>query len=186
MIFCDDSIVVVHPLFPTEDDGSIPISPLQLTICTINMKLSVALNDLWHSRLPDITNPQGGIYFGAHYENRWYATAIWTIPIAANRMTNGFNCLELRRFAIADNAPKNTASRMIKIMVRQITRRRPDIIKLVSYQDTDVHAGTIYKASGWIPLESKQYQSWTTGTRTRNAEQATGVKIRWEKILKME
>lgn len=180
---CGDSIVVLHPLFPTGEDGSIPISPLQLVICKINMRLAVGLNNLWHSRLPNITNPQGGIYFGAHYENRWYASAIWTMPVAANRLKNGFDCLELRRFAIADNAPKNTATRMISIMVKMIHKERPQIIKLISYQDTDVHNGTIYKASGWVPVETNKYISWTTSTRKRNIEQATGVKIRWGKMV---
>ena len=178
-----DSIRVVYPLFPVEDGGSNPTSPLQLKIYEIDAKLAVKLNDLWHSRLPTITNPYSkfSVSFGAEYKNQWFASAIWTDPIA--RSFNGLNYLELRRMAISNDAPKNTASRMIKIMDILIRKKFPDIVKLISYQDCDVHTGTIYKASNWHEANKSVKSNWQVG-RKRNEYQASGAKIRWEKDLK--
>ena len=49
--------------------------------------------------------------------------------------------------AIASDAPKYTATRMLSIMVKRIKKEFPDIVRLISYQDTEVHKGTIYKAA---------------------------------------
>jgi hypothetical protein len=38
---------------------------------------------------------------------------------------------------------------MLGQMRRDIARRFPDCPHLISYQDEDVHTGTIYKAAGW-------------------------------------
>jgi len=91
--------------------------------------------------------------------------------------------LELRRMAISKDAPKNTASSMIGVMVKLIKKKFPELKRLISYQDTEVHAGTIYKASGWVIGGESEGISWTTGTRARNKEQTMAKKIRWEKLL---
>lgn len=91
--------------------------------------------------------------------------------------------LELRRMALSDSCPKNTASRTIGIMVRLIKKKFPEIRRLISYQDTSVHTGTIYKASGWVPATKTEFVSWTTKKRKRNKDQATGAKIRWERHI---
>jgi len=88
--------------------------------------------------------------------------------------------LELRRMAISEDAPKNTASRMIGIMRRIIKKEFPHITLLLSYQDTDVHEGTIYKASGWYPASKSKGTSWTNNVRQRNKEQSLSDKVRWE------
>ena len=180
-----DGAVVAQPLFPVEDQGSIPMSPLQFKIISIGIPLAVKLNKQWHSRVPVITNPysKNRISFGAIFKNRWFASAIWTDPIA--RAFNHKNYLELRRMAISEDAPKNTASRMIKIMTLIIKKELPQIVKLISYQDTDVHTGTIYKASGWTSANKSTKSNWQVG-RTRNNYQASGAKIRWEKQIRPE
>jgi len=100
--------------------------------------------------------------------------------------------LELRRFAIAPDAPKNTASRVLAIMRTFIKRNRPEVCRLVSYQDVEAHAGTIYKASGWSIAGTHKGGSWNRpnsrnahGTpRTRpDLNGATGPKVRWELTL---
>lgn len=48
--------------------------------------------------------------------------------------------------ACAPDAPKNTASRFLAWMTRQIPKTHG---KAISYQDVEVHTGTIYKACGW-------------------------------------
>lgn len=187
-----DSTVVVHPLFQEEDDGSIPISPLQLTLSVIEARLAQTLNAAWHSRLPEthlgnIVGHPISVCYGAHFRNRWYAVAIWTTPIAANRLTDGWSCLELRRLAISDAAPKNTATRLLRLMRLMIARRYGSITKLLSYQDTDVHTGTIYKAAGWRIGARSAYVTWGSEQSGRShvyENQATGDKIRWEYSLR--
>jgi len=175
-----DDVRVAYPLFQEEYGGSTPTSALQLNITRISTELAVKLNLLWHSRLPKIGNSFCCFAYGAEFNNKYYAVALWSQPVAANRLKDGDKILELRRMAIAPDAPKNTASRMIRIMRIDIKKTHPHIIKLISYQDTEVHTGTIYKASGWVAANRTKGLSWTTETRTRNQEQTMADKIRWE------
>lgn len=186
---CGDGIRVVHPLFQVEGDGAIPISPFQLQIARIDKRLAWKLNEHWHSRLPDISNWQNCDCFGAEFANRYYAIAMWSIPSA--RELNGRGWWELRRMAIAPDAPKYTASRMLSVMTKMIRREMPDVVRLISYQDSDVHAGTIYKASGWTIGnigeridETKTYNNWKTRPGRKN--QSTAPKIRWELLIRRE
>jgi hypothetical protein len=108
---------------------------------------------------------------------------IWSSPVAQNRFKDGRKILELRRMALSDKCPKNTASRMLGVMVSLIRRKFPDIYRLISYQDTVVHKGTIYKASGWVLASQNEFISWG-GKRKRNKDQSTARKNRWELLLK--
>jgi hypothetical protein len=99
-------------------------------------------------------------------------------------MLNGRGWLELRRMAICDDAPKNTASRMLAFMRRDIRQTRPDIVRLISYQDTDVHRGTIYRASGWSVGAHTVVGDKGWNTRQRNVMQSASDKIRWETQLR--
>ena len=180
---CGDSTRVVHPLFPTEGDGSIPISPLQLEVAELDMRKAQELNQLWHSRLPvthlgNLVGNHANVAYAGIYENRFYAVAIWTDPVA--RMLNGKGFLELRRMAIASDAPRNTGSRMLSVMRKMIRRKFPHIKKLISYQDTEVHHGTIYKSSGWVAASRSTVNGKGWNTRRRAAMQTTADKIRWE------
>lgn len=184
----DDSIRAVCPLFLGEGGGSTPTSSLQLHFGNVSLDLAVQLVALWHSRLPkvDKSNMLRNKHLwcvGAEHSGRWYAVAIWTNPIA--RAYNDKNWLELRRFAIADDAPKNTASRMIAVMTRMIRREFPQVDRLISYQDTDVHVGTIYAAAGWSAVGYRRggADAWTSKSRKRTKAQASGAKVRWEKVL---
>jgi len=166
-----------------------PSSPRQLEVEIINPKLACELNTRWHSRLPrihwsNVVRNTHYICFGAKYNDRWYAVAIWSSPVAQNRFKDGKSILELRRFAISPESPKNTASRMMRIMISIIKNKFPDIKKLVSYQDTEVHKGTIYKASNWKVGAITKGMSWITNKRKRNPDQTLSDKIRWEYILK--
>ena len=171
------------PLF--RDSVSIPSSPMQLEVRKCNVHVACGLNKTWHSRFPhidwsNIVRNRDYVCHIAEYDNIAYAVAIWSSPIAANRLKEGKTALELRRMAISSDAPKNTASRMISLMRKKIQREMPHITLLVSYQDTDVHAGTIYKASGWTAASQNKGTSWTNEKRTRNVEQSLADKIRWE------
>ncbi len=180
---CGESIRVVHPLFQEEGGGSTPTSPLQLHVGQIHVTQAIQLNSVWHSRLPDvirgnIDRNKYSVCYGAEYGNKFYAIAIWSSPVARKLATKDEDWLELRRMAIADDAPRNTASRMISVMVRKIKITFPEIKRVISYQDTEVHHGTIYKASGWkAEATSKDADGWQS--RNRRLNQATGQKIRW-------
>lgn len=178
---CGDSTRVVHPLFQVEDGGSIPTSPLQFEIEFMPMQQALELNKLWHSRLPDLTNWHNCKAIGAFYENKFYAVALWGPPVA--RAYNGLGIYELRRMAIAPDAPTNTGSRMLRIMRILIKRDMPEIKKLISYQDTEVHRGIIYKSAGWSIGGMKKNIGTGWNTRQRNEMQATGDKVRWEYAL---
>jgi hypothetical protein len=179
-----DWIRIARPLFHNEVADQIPTSPRQLFIGQIDVKLACRLNALWHSRLPrieesNVVRNRRYICFAAEYKGKFYASAIWTDPVAANRMKNGDVLLELRRLAIADDAPRNTATRMIAVMVKAIRQRWPELVGLVSYQDTEVHRGTIYKAAGWKQDAINTNVEWTCGVRKRSTPQSTAPKVRW-------
>jgi hypothetical protein len=177
-----DSTMAVRPLFQEEGDGAKPISPLQLILFECTQSLFVHLNSMWHSRLPDAGGFYGnGVFFAAEYANAYYATAAWSVPIAI--AFNGKPYLELRRFAISSQAPKNTASRLLSVMVRMIRKKYPNIERLISYQDTAVHNGTIYKAQGWkaTRISKAGEQNWVkTHPRASARLQTDTSKIRWE------
>tara|TARA_R100000388_G_C7163788_1_gene120531 strand:+ start:20 stop:622 length:603 start_codon:yes stop_codon:yes gene_type:complete len=186
---CADNVRDSMPLFRGGSGGLIPTSALQLKIIKCKVQKACDLNELWHSRFPNIhwsnvVRNKDYVCFIAEYDNIAYASAIWSSPVAANRLKEGNTALELRRMAISEDAPKNTASRMISIMRKIIKNNLPHITLLLSYQDTDVHLGTIYKASGWYPASKSKGISWTNNLRKRNKEQSLSDKIRWEFRLK--
>jgi hypothetical protein len=174
--------VVEQLSFQIKDGGSIPTSPLQFVVREISPILACELNRRWHSRLPEldwsnVTRNRHYICFGAIYKGQWFATGIWSSPV--NQAFDMDTVLELRRFAIAPEAPRNTASRLLKIMIGLIKKHLPYIRRLISYQDTQVHNGTIYKASGWGAVAHTTYRPWDK-TRKRKPSQSTADKIRWE------
>jgi len=181
-----DDARIACPLFQAEYGGEVPTSALQLHVGKMSRSLFQTLNRAWHSRLPECGNCFMGDCFGAEFGNKYYAVAWWSHPVA--RALEGQGLLELRRMAVVDDAPKNTASRFLSVMTLIIRKTKPDIQKLISYQDTDVHTGTIYKAAGWEIGnigeridESKKYNNWKT--RPNRVNQSTAPKIRWEKAL---
>jgi hypothetical protein len=108
---------------------------------------------------------------------------IFSSPVAQNRFKDGKKMLELRRLALGNNCPPNTASRVISISLKLVSKKFPEIKRVISYQDMSVHKGTIYRASGWVNTTETNFISWTTKKRKRNKDQAIGKKIRWEKVL---
>jgi hypothetical protein len=125
------------------------------------------------------------VFYIAEFDGVAYAVAMWSNPVA--RLLPQLAWLELRRLAIADDAPKNTASRFIAWMVRDIRKRFPGVERLISYQDCESHKGTIYKASGWRQAEGykgrkRGWESSKGGGRQRagRTNQAVSVRMRWE------
>ena len=181
-------VEVAHPLFfQLEGGGSIPTSALQLRFGPVSIKRAIELNRSWHSVLPkldesNILRNTRQVCYDAEFDGLNYAVAVWTSPVA--RMLNDVPRLELRRLAISDSAPKNTASRMLKWMRKDVKRRWPELVQLVSYQDRDNHKGTIYKAAGWAMADYKRSGTACWGasskSRPRKESQSKSLKKRWE------
>ena len=153
----------------------------RLVFGPIGLDEAVALNAAWHSRLPRLDKRVAGWRcFAATWGGRRYAVAVWGRPVARLLPQDG-SCLELRRFAIGPGAPKNTASRMLGWMARELARPGA-ALRLVSYQDCDTHLGTIYKAAGWVPTAAPSGGPWNHPGRPRVAARIPR-KVRWERSL---
>lgn len=183
------SVPVELDLFSMWCTGKIPTSPKQFELVKIKAKMACELNRKWHSRLPkidwsNVVRNTHYICYGFRFDGRWYAVGIWSSPVAQNRFKDGRAMLELRRLAICSESPQNTATRMISMMIKDITVRFLDINRLISYQDTEVHLGTIYKASNWVVGGKSAGIPWSTENRIRNVEQSLARKVRWEHPIK--
>lgn len=183
-----DSIRVMCPLFQAGEGGSTPTSALQLWVGKVDFELAVALNSKWHSRLPrygrGFIKKQSDLCFGAEFDGRLFAVAIWSNPVARELPQKTW--LELRRLAIGPDSPKNTASRMLRIMALLISRQRGRIERLISYHDSESHAGTIYRAAGWVVAKdagTAKHREWSCPSRPRPDVQSGAPKVRWEKVI---
>jgi hypothetical protein len=157
-------------------------SALSLHFERIDLRTALRLNGQWHSHLPHLDRRVASwLCYAATWRSEYFAAAIWSLPVARLLPQDG-SCLELRRFAIADARPKNTASRMLGWMARDIVRQRPSVQRLVSYQDRAVHRGAIYKAAGWRPIPAPTGGEWNHHGRQRTATRIQA-KVRWERVL---
>lgn len=161
-----------------------PKSAKDLNLREITVNKAMTYNEMWHSRLPvtshsNMIRNARKVFYGAEYEGHCFASAMWTDPVANNRLSKDYVWLELRRLAIPVDAPKFTATWIIAKMVKDIKKRFPEVTRLVSYQDTEVHTGTIYAAANWKKDKVSSFQEWTTGNRKRNNLQSKADKIRW-------
>ena len=181
-----DSTRIVRPLFQEADSGLIPTSTLQLRFSRCHEHICVDLIKAWHSRLPRIGHSHFRVCYAGEAYDRYYAVAAWSNPVA--RLLPQKTWLELRRFAIAGDAPKNTASRMLGWMRRDICKQFPDVERLISYQDVDAHTGTIYKAAGWIPARHYRTRPARWGYGRKRARVSThnpqAPRMRWELALR--
>jgi len=164
----------------------VPASPKLIQLEVIRPKKACEINSLLHSRLPlihysNVCRNRNYVCYGASYSGIWLACAIWSSPV--NRNFDPDSVLELRRLAISCFCPKNTASNLLGRMVKDIEKRFPKINRLISYQDTETHKGTIYKAANWNAKGFKKFTSWNE-SRKRSADQSKSNKIRWEYEIK--
>lgn len=184
--------ISVLPLF-SEASHAIPTSAKQLTINEIGMRLARELNAQWHSMLPrtDLGNLLCGntsVAYGAEFDGKWFAVGIWSQPII-RAMCDG-KTIELRRLAICGEAPKNTASRMLRVMQKLVRERYPQMERAISYLAIDVHVGTIYKAAGWVPVGNisearpQRFSGVNRKTRATAPLQTKSRKQRYEISLK--
>ena len=196
MIDRAESIPAEHPADQPGGGGSTPTSALQLWVHRIQYPRAQELNALWHSTLPRIGDPKNVMAktpcFAATYKDQPFAVAIWSHPV--NRKLPQKEWLELRRLAICPDAPRNTASRVLAVMARLLRASHPEIVRFISYQDTDAHTGAIYRAAGWVPTVRSKFSTWNKPKsrnlsgrpRTRPADQSKADKQRWELVLRSE
>jgi hypothetical protein len=162
---------------------------LQFELC--DKQLAVDFCREHHSRLPNTQRGPWQFAFRAHYEGQTIAVALWNNPSAR---TLPSHWLELRRMACSPGAPRNTASRFLGWMARFFAKTAAHREKLISYQDTAVHEGTIYKAAGWDPefvskarVRDRSGNRAGTGRKYRcdmnGAAPAASEKIRWAKTI---
>lgn len=181
---------LLMPLFPGDDKKPCKASQMVVQPCPVS--IARQCNAMWHSRLPHTQSGPWKLAFAASYGGVIYGVALWHNPSA--RMLPG-DWLELRRLAIAPDAPHCTASFMLGKMSKWIKANMPDVPRLISYQDMDVHRGTIYKAAGWkIGFTSKgrtrDRSKPRKGTKRNYRSNANGEtpdsapKARWEMTLK--
>ena len=185
---CAGGVPAAYPLFHAGGGGSTPTSALQLRFQPTSVDFAARMNARWHSVLPyfAVQQAKGGGQYGAAYialhDGACYAAAIWSSPPALNRMTADPDAIiELRRLAICADAPKNTASRMLAWMVRNLRQRHPALSRFISYQAKDHHTGTIYRAAGWIATAVTEFQPWLHhgGSPTQTSSE----KVRWERVF---
>ena len=125
-----------HQAYLSGDSDAIPTNPHQLILREIKPQLASALNEKWHSRLPkihwsNITRNTHYVCYGIWNSQECIGVGIWSSPVAQNRFKDGKKMLELRRLALSNKCPKNSASRVISIMVKLIHRKFPEINRLI-------------------------------------------------------
>lgn len=147
---CGDSLMVEQNLFQDLDSGSIPTSPLQLKFRPINYKTAINMITKYHylHRKTPISWA-----FGAYFDNRLLGVLTIGKP-ASHTLLEGVagperakRVFELNRLWLSDCLPKNSESRFIGWVIRQL----PKGIILVSYADIKHgHIGIVYQSTNWI------------------------------------
>ena len=134
----------------------------------------------WHSTLP-ISPPGMRVGFLICSPNQVpIGAAMWGRPVA--RLEDQGATLELTRLAHSLAAPYNLGSWALARMRKWIRENMPEIRRVISYQNADVHDGTIYKADNWEQV----YEVWDSKSTWTNREGRVGTEVRhrikWERI----
>ena len=189
-----DSVRFLHPLFRNANDPLPTPKARDLVFEECPTIHAVACVRVWHSRLPRCQNGPWTQSFRGQFDDVTFVVALWNTT-SARTLPNDWR--ELRRLACAPDAPRNTPSRFLAWMVRWFQQHEMDCSRLISYQDTAVHTGTIYKAAGWIrgpeSVSRVRDRSKKRAGTMRNyrsningADVDAASKIRWEKKLMEE
>jgi hypothetical protein len=71
----------------------------------------------------------------------------------ARMIPNDGTVIELTRWCITSTEP-NAGSQQWARVRRQLRHRFPDALTVVSYADTDLHDGALYRAANWTPAHT--------------------------------
>lgn len=190
---CEPAIPVDRRMMPLLEPTrySPPSRASELSVERCSASFACEMVRAYHSRLPNVQSGPWKLAFAAHFRFTCFGAALWH-----NTSARGLpqTWLELRRLVVAPDAPHCTASRMLGQMVRWIRRELPEYERVISYQDCDVHTGTIYRAAGWEPAyfskpRNRDRSKPRVGTRRDYRSDANGLaaagagKVRWELAL---
>lgn len=170
--------------------GSIYAEPTALgdfTIHLVSAQMASRMVRLWHSVLPYIhpANIQRNRHYACYamvFSGFAFAVAVYSSPV--NRHLDDGATMELRRLAISKPCPRNTATWFMAACERLLRNRFPEVNLLVSYQDTEKHLGTIYRAGGWVKAAGVRYTPWKRSRADRAPSQTKASKVRWEKVIR--
>jgi hypothetical protein len=165
--------------FQVEGGGAIPTSALQLRVEKVAFHhIAPYLIDLHYlGRRSSIPKVSYAVFFGW----RCVGCLVYGQPVA--RLEDQRTTLELNRFWLADECPKNSESRLLGVTTRLLKRDAPHIKRVIAYSDSAMgHKGTIYKASGWS-AQPGRLDTWERANRVRRNPKVMGVKTKWEKVL---
>ena len=161
---------VAYPLFQTEDGGSIPTSPLQLSMFE-QPHIDVRDKPVKSFRVKEIeygackpfcirwhyskSCPVGQAYFGL-YSGLYLIGIACFGPPAMKNQKDCYSCdIELRRLCCIDDTPKNTESFFISKTL--IMLRKFGVKRVLSLADPNHgHSGGIYKATNFTFLGEEQ------------------------------
>jgi hypothetical protein len=181
---------MARPLFEPWSD-EVPARARQLVVDRCDVRHARVLIARWHSRLPETQAGPWMAAYRAAYQGVTYGVALWNTPSAR---TLPPDWIELRRMAVAPDAPHCAASRFLAEMVKRLRTEFPDRVRAISYQDLAVHTGTIYRAAGWElayvsqpRVRDRSHHRPNTRRAYRwniNGDEPDAVgKARWEKAL---
>jgi len=144
-----DCMVSIQEPGPNSNPGaalhSIEVRPIPLLVA----KRIMVRHHYLHS-LPGGTMLSFGVFLG---DRLLGAVTFGAGPQNAFSLVDGAkkgDCLALTRFWLGEELPRNSASRVIGILVRAL-KRNTQIKFLVTYADpSQGHPGTIYQATGWL------------------------------------
>lgn len=106
-----------------------------------------------------------------------FGAAMWGRPVA--RHEDQEDTLELTRFWTSDVTPKNTESKVLGEMMRDLKEKGYD--RLIAYASTGQgHEGTIYQATNWEKVkETREGDSWKSHGDDRK-ERDLSKKVKYE------
>ena len=149
------SLIVEQSLFQATEGGAKPTSPhsaKDLELRQVKKQLAEVCYEKWHYL--GKTGFISEINFGVYYDNKLWGSISYGSPNA--KILKGYytpetqkGWWEIKRLAISDELPPNSASRIIAVSEKFLRKIR--FVKgIVTYADSGVgHTGTIYKASGF-------------------------------------
>jgi hypothetical protein len=136
--------------------GSIPTPPLQVQVCDVACVQEIIERVHYSHSIFGVTaticyGVWAAVGAGYLFGGPIVGGAIFGEPAAYNvkrKYANGAPLLELRRFVLEDHLPKNSESRYLAVMLRDLKRR--GVRRVLSYADPAYgHSGVIYSASGF-------------------------------------
>lgn len=185
-----DGVAVSTTAFQVDRDGASPISPLQTSQLWFRViPWPVGRGFVRQHHYLHQCSGIGRIAFGAFASDAPVAllvgVALFALPPNLNE--DQHHTLELQRFVLLDEAPKNAESRFLGWCRRELRHRYPEVERLIAYADPNAgHRGTIYAASGFRYVGLSAPGGTTHGAERRGTPRARTQKHKWESLLLAE